>query len=306
MRHAAPQQLQVSRDGLACSSSATALRRPRPPTPAACSSIEEALGGNTARQAFELGNVRIGAATTAAPEPATLAAILQAAVLALLGGVILNLMPCVFPVLSIKVLALVEHARDSRAERVRQHGLAYTAGVLARSRALGVAAPRPARRRRRGRLGLPAAVARDRRRCWPIVLLAIGLSLSGVFHLAVIAAGRWRGPRRAAQKAGFAGSFFTGVLAAVVATPCTAPFMGTAIGFALTQPAGVALAVILALGLGLALPFLVLTFAARAHRPPAAAGCLDGDAEAGAGLPGLRHGRLARLGARRSRWARPV
>ena len=78
--------------------------------------------------------------------------------LALLGGVILNLMPCVFPVLSIKVLGLVEQS-GAVAERVRRHGLAYTAGVLAAFAALGVAAARPARRRPAGRLGLPAAVA---------------------------------------------------------------------------------------------------------------------------------------------------
>ena len=154
--------------------------------------IEEALGGSTARQAFELGNVRIGAATTAAPEPASLAAILQAAVLALLGGVILNLMPCVFPVLSIKVLGLVEHSGQSP-ERVRKHGLAYTAGVLAAFGALGVLL-----------LGLRAAglqVGWGFQLQSPVViavlayvLLAVGLNLSGVFHLGGIAARRRRRP----------------------------------------------------------------------------------------------------------------
>ena len=222
--------------------------------------IEEALGGSTARQAFELGNVRIGAATTAAPEPATLAAILQAAVLALLGGVILNLMPCVFPVLSIKVLGLVEHSGQSP-ERVRKHGLAYTAGVLAAFGALGILL-----------LGLRAAglqVGWGFQLQSPVViavlayvLLAVGLNLSGVFHLGGTLQGAGAGlMRHLTQGSGFAGSFFTGVLAAVVATPCTAPFMATAIGFALVQPAGVALTVMLALGLGLALPFLALTFA---------------------------------------------
>ena len=102
------------------------------------------------------------------------------------------------------------------------------------------------------------------------LLLAMGLSLSGVFHLGSSLQGLGQG---LARRSGLAGSFFTGVLAAVVATPCTAPFMGTAVGFALTQPTALALAVILALGLGLALPFLALTLAphlvARLPRPGA-------------------------------------
>ena len=177
--------------------------------------------------------------------------------LALIGGVILNLMPCVFPVLSIKVLALVEQAGGSRRD-VRRHGLAYTAGVLAAFAALGVALLGV---RAAGaevgwgfQLQSPVAVA-----LLAYLLLAMGLSLSGVFHLGSSLQGA--GPTGLARRSGLAGSFFTGVLAAVVATPCTAPFMGTAVGFALTQPAALALAVILALGLGLALPFLALTLA---------------------------------------------
>jgi thiol:disulfide interchange protein len=90
------------------------------------------------------------------------------------------------------------------------------------------------------------------------VLFAMGLSLSGVFHFgySLQALGG-----NLAQRAGYSGSFFAGALAVVVATPCTAPFMGTALGFALTQPAAVSLVVFLALGLGLALPFLLLTLA---------------------------------------------
>ena len=188
---------------------------------------------------------------------------------------------------------------------MRRHGLAYTAGVLAafaraRRRCSSACAP-PAPQVGWGfQLQSPVVVA-----VLAYVLFAVGLNLSGVFHLG----GSLQGARASAPGAarpGLAGSFFTGVLAAVVATPCTAPFMATAIGFALTQPAGVALTVMLALGLGLALPFLALTLAPAADRPPAAAGRLDGDAEAGAGLPGLRHGGLAGLGAGASRSARPA
>ena len=260
LRHAAPQQLQVGRDGLTLQLERNQFSSGQPTDAGGVLVIEEALGGNTARQAFELGNVRIRAATAAAPEPATLAAILQAAMLALLGGVILNLMPCVFPVLSIKVLGLVEHSGQSP-ERVRKHGLAYTAGVLAAFGALGVLL-----------LGLRAAglqVGWGFQLQSPVViavlayvLLAVGLNLSGVFHVGGTLQGAGAGlMRHLTLGSGFAGSFLTGVLAAVVATPCTAPFMATAIGFALVQPAGVALTVMLALGLGLALPFLVLTFA---------------------------------------------
>ncbi len=222
--------------------------------------VEEALAGTTARQAFELTDVRIVQAAASARQTASPAAILQAALLALLGGLILNLMPCVFPVLSIKVLGLVEQAGKSR-ESVRRHGLAYTAGVLATFGVLGMLL-----------LGLRAAG-------WQVgwgfqlqsppmvavlayVLFAVGLNLSGVFHLGTsLQAAGFGLTQRLGRSSGLAGSFSTGVLAAVVATPCTAPFMATAIGFALVQPAVIALVIMLALGLGLALPFLVLTLA---------------------------------------------
>ena len=238
-----------------CASNAARCRPPRPRMPAACSSWRRRWEGRRRTQAFELANVAIRE-VSAPHEAASLAAVLQAAFLALIGGVILNLMPCVFPVLSIKVLALIEQAGGSRRD-VRRHGLAYTGGVLAAFAALGVVLLGV---RAAGaevgwgfQLQSPVAVA-----LLAYLLLAMGLSLSGVFHLGSSLQGLGHGLTR---RSGLAGSFFTGVLAAVVATPCTAPFMGTAVGFALTQPAALALAVILALGLGLALPFLALTLA---------------------------------------------
>jgi thiol:disulfide interchange protein len=255
VQHAAPQQMQVTSNGLALRLQRSALSTAPPTDAGGVLVIEEALGNTTARQALALANVGIGQGSASA-SAASLAAILQAALLALLGGVILNLMPCVFPVLSIKVLGLVELAGGAR-EEVRRHGLAYTAGVLAAFGALGVLL-----------LGLraagtevgwgfqlqsPATVA-----VLAYVLFAMGLSLSGVFYLGGALQGLGT---RLTRHPGLAGSFATGVLAAVVATPCTAPFMATAVGFALTQPAVVALTVILALGLGLALPFLGLTLA---------------------------------------------
>jgi thiol:disulfide interchange protein/DsbC/DsbD-like thiol-disulfide interchange protein len=255
IEHAAPQQLSVTADGFSLRLARSQVLTTPPTNTDGVLVIEEALDGTTAKQAFELADVPIG--TGAVPyEAASLPAILQAAVLALLGGVLLNLMPCVFPVLSIKVLALMEQAGGSRRE-VRAHGASYTAGVLLAFATLGA-----------GLIGARAAGAEVG---WgfqlqsPLVvavlayaLLAMGLSLSGVFHVGSSLQGLGQG---LARRSGLAGSFFAGVLAAVVATPCTAPFMATAVGFALTQPAAAALAVILALGLGLALPFLALTFA---------------------------------------------
>ena len=259
IRHAAPQLLASTRDGLVLRIERSALSTATPTNAGGVLVVEEEHGGTRARQAFELANVAIRE-VSAPQEAASVAAVLQAAFLALIGGVILNLMPCVFPVLSIKVLALIEQAGASRRD-LRRHGLAYTGGVLAAFTALGVAL-----------LGVRAAGAEVG---WgfqlqsPVtvallayLLLAMGLSLSGVFHLGSSLQGLGQGvTTRLTRPFGLAGSFFAGVLAAMVATPCTAPFMGTAVGFALTQPAAIALAVILALGLGLALPFLALTLA---------------------------------------------
>jgi thiol:disulfide interchange protein len=253
VRHGAPQQLDVTADGLVLRIERSALSVAAPADAGGVLVIEEALGTTTARQAFELRNVALGVAP---PETASLAAVLQAAVLALLGGVILNLMPCVFPVLSIKVLGLMEQAGQSRAH-VRRHGFAYTAGVLAAFTVLALTL-----------LGVRAAGAEVG---WgfqlqsPVtvailvyVLFAMGLSLSGVFY---VGSGLQDVGHGLAARSGLPGSFFAGLLAAVVATPCTAPFMATAIGFAVTQPAVIALGVFLALGLGLSLPFLLLTLA---------------------------------------------
>jgi thiol:disulfide interchange protein len=176
----------------------------------------------------------------------------QALLLALLGGVALNLMPCVFPVLSLKLLGLAVSVH--RAEE-RRHGLAYAAGVIVSFALLG------------GGLLLlrtgGAAVGWGFQLQSPIVvgllsylLFAMGLSLSGVADLGVGLGGIGS---RLADRAGLVGAFATGVLAAVVATPCTAPFMGAALGFALIAPTPVALAVFVALGAGLAAPIVLAT-----------------------------------------------
>jgi len=194
----------------------------------------------------------LASAPVAANPPApALASVLG---LALLGGLLLNLMPCVFPVLSIKALSLLRHAQRPAREN-RLHGLAYTLGVLA-SFAL-LAGLLVALKLAGAQIGWglqyqsPVFVL-----VFAYLMFAVGLNLSGVFSFTPSAAG-W-GSSLAARP-GYGGSFFTGVLAAVVASPCTAPFMGAAVGYALTQPGATLLAVLLALGLGLALPYLLLS-----------------------------------------------
>jgi len=175
--------------------------------------------------------------------------------LALLGGLILNLMPCVFPVLALKALALARSGAEQRHERQRQ-AVAYTLGVILSCTA--VAAVMLALR------GAGEAVGWGFQLQSPVfvaalvyLLFALGLSLSGAVNFGV---GLMNLGGRLVQRPGLSSSFFTGVLAVIVATPCTAPFMGTALGYAMTQSATLALLVFAVLGLGLALPFLLLGF----------------------------------------------
>ena len=185
----------------------------------------------------------------------SLGGLLRAAGFALLGGILLNLMPCVFPVLFIKGLALVQSSQQERA-RLRAHGWVYTLGILVSFWA--VVAVLLALRAAGRQLGWgfqfqsPIFLA-----VMAMLLFFLGLALAGQFEigLSLTSVGG-----SLAQKHGYAGSFFTGVLAMVVATPCTAPFMGPAIGYALAQSAAVSFGVFTALGLGLALPYLALAY----------------------------------------------
>ncbi len=179
----------------------------------------------------------------------------QAMLFALLGGLILNLMPCVLPILSLKALTLAEHAGSDgqRGTPVRPRLLRWRAGELCRPRRR---ADRPAQRRAGVRLGLPIPVAGLRAGDGRAIPGAGAVAVGRVRH-------RRRAPsasaRRLTQKGGSIGSFFTGVLATVAATPCTAPFMGVAVGYALTRPAPELGLVMLAMGLGFALPVLALS-----------------------------------------------
>ena len=179
---------------------------------------------------------------------------LQALGLALLGGLVLNLMPCVFPVLAMKAASLSAAAHDPA--RARRDGLAFTAGVLVSFLVLaGVLLALRAAGQAIGwgfQLQSPGVVA-----ALALVMLLVGLNLSGVFHVGAGLQNAGSGPL--SRLPGSAGAFFTGVLAVVVAAPCTAPFMAVALGAALVLAWPMALAVFLMLGLGLALPYLAIT-----------------------------------------------
>lgn len=180
--------------------------------------------------------------------------ILTALAFAFFGGIILNLMPCVFPVLSIKVFSLVNHSRMSRRQR-HLHGISYTAGVLACFAVFaGIVLAFKAGGAELGwgfQFQSPLFVL-----FLAYLMFAVGLSQSGViaFGGSLSRLGAYGG------NDGYAASFLAGGLAAIVATPCTAPFMATALGFAIGQPAPVLLAIYIALGLGLALPYLLLCY----------------------------------------------
>jgi thiol:disulfide interchange protein DsbD len=174
--------------------------------------------------------------------------------LAFLGGLILNLMPCVFPVLFLKGLALVNSSNEER-RRQRMHGLMYTLGIVVSFWAIvAVLLVLRSGGRELGwgfQLQSPGFVA-----VLASLMFFLALSLAGQFEIGLSLTSAGGG---LAQKQGFAGSFFTGVLATVVATPCMAPLMGAAVGFALAQPAWMTFTVFTALALGLALPYLVLS-----------------------------------------------
>ncbi len=191
---------------------------------------------------------------TSAPA-AAIRSLWLAVALAFCGGLILNLMPCVFPVLSIKALSLVRDAHHDNRRHIVTGGLVYTAGVVLSF--LVLAAILLSLKTAGHEIGWgiqlqsPLAVA-----VLALVLFIIGLLLAGI---ATVGGSFVNAGSRLAAQTGHSGTFFTGVLAVLVATPCTAPFMGGAIFYALTQPWYISFMVFTALGLGLAAPYLLLT-----------------------------------------------
>jgi len=186
--------------------------------------------------------------------PAAAGGLLATLLLAFVGGLILNLMPCVFPVLGIKVLGFVNQSGNAKAKIV-QHGLVFALGVLLSFWALaGVLLALRAGGAQLGwgfQLQSPAFVFG-----MAVFLLVFALNMSGLFEVGLSATGV--GGNLQMQE-GFAGSFFTGALATLVATPCSAPFLAPALGAALSLSAGSSLLVFTAIAVGLALPYLLLS-----------------------------------------------
>ena len=176
---------------------------------------------------------------------------------AFLGGLILNLMPCVFPVLSLKLIGLAQHRTHSGP--MAAHGAAFAAGVVLSFvllAALLIGLQQAGSALGWGfQLQTPWVVA-----ALTVLFFAIGLNLLGVFEFTFgTSVANMRAADELAHKSDWRGSFGTGVLAVIVASPCTAPFMGAALGYAITQPAFVALSVFAALGVGMAAPYVLLT-----------------------------------------------
>jgi thiol:disulfide interchange protein len=191
------------------------------------------------------------------PAPASLGLLLQMLGLAFVGGLILNIMPCVFPVISLKILGFVHQSHDDP-RRVLRMGLIYAVGVLVSFVVLA---------------GLViAAKSAGESASWgdqmqnpvftlalTVVVLLVALNLFGVFEV-TLGGGALNAASNLAAKEGPAGAFFNGVLAVALATPCTAPAMATAVGWAFTQPAPLILLTFLAVGLGLAFPYVLLSW----------------------------------------------
>ena len=199
-----------------------------------------------------------GGASAGAEQDRGAWAILLALGGAILGGLLLNIMPCVFPILSLKALSLAKSGADERA--ARREAIAYTLGLVLVCVALGGAML--ALRSGGAAVGW-AFQLQDPRIILLLLLLvtAIALNLAGLFELPALGFGD-----RLTRSGGSAGAFWTGALAAFVATPCTGPFMGAAMGAALVLPGVAALAIFAGLGLGLAIPFLLLGFVPALRR----------------------------------------
>ena len=211
--------------------------------------VESAQDGTTLRTGYQL---RLAAQP---PAPGSgKSGFITALVFAFVGGLVLNIMPCVLPVLGIKILGFAREAGAHR-QRLAWHGLSYSAGVL--TSVTGLAVVLLLLRAGGESLGWgfqlqsPVLVT-----LLAYLMLLVGMNLSGVFSVGgtLMQAGQALN-----RSGGHVNTFAVGVLAAVVASPCTAPFMGAALGFAVTRPYQEALAVFLALGAGFALPVLLLS-----------------------------------------------
>ena len=240
------------------------------PAAAAHSDTDAALASNTdtgtaaASASSEVVNALAPAASAASAPAQGLAALATTLLLAFLGGALLNLMPCVFPILAIKALSIVKYAPQSdapsaKASSSNAQAWAYGVGVVVSFFALG------ALMLVLRSIGTSLGWGFQLQSPWFVAAMAvlftlIGLSLAGVFSV-----GAWT-PQRLAQanpRSALANAFLSGVLAVLIASPCTGPFMGAALGASLSMPIWAALLVFVALGVGMALPFMALVWFPR-------------------------------------------
>lgn len=180
------------------------------------------------------------------------ASLLYLILLAFIGGIILNVMPCVLPVLSIKVLGLVQQSGEDR-KAIWRHGLAYAGGIFASFAILGAAIVAVQQGGKSAGWGFqfqhPEFVG-----VLGALIFAFGLNLFGVFEVSLPGTSRMGGSREHS----YTGSFMNGVFATVLSTPCTAPFLGSAMGFALSQPPLVLMLMLMVVAFGFSFPFLLL------------------------------------------------
>ena len=221
-------------------------------TVAASASGSPAAAGSPKQNSVATGRATVAASAKGNPPPQSLATLFF---FGFLGGLILNLMPCVLPVISLKIFGFVQQAGQSR-RRIFRSGLAFAAGIFAWFIGLGFL--------------LIALKSAGHQIAWAfqftnpyfvfgmsVLVLVFALNLFGVFEV-ILPQTANRGMLEVASRAGDAGSFFHGVFATLLATPCTAPYLGTALGFAFTQSAVIIMAMFLSIAAGMALPYVLL------------------------------------------------
>ena len=221
-------------------------------------SFKGLLVEKVSRKAWWIGENSGSAANSASPHSGIALGVLIAALFSgFLGGLILNLMPCVLPVISLKTFSFIAQAGESPA-RIFRHGLAFAAGVFAWFLGLGVLV-----------IALKAGGSQvtwgafQFQNPWFVVGLSVlvflfALNLFGVFEI-TLSGSAATSIDQASSRDGYAGSFFQGLFATLLATPCTAPFLGSALGFAFGQSPAVILAMFASVALGMSLPYLLLS-----------------------------------------------
>ena len=249
---AKPQAIDRGDSGFTLAASAGAAFQKGPP--AEIQGVIETADGAAFEVTAKPGPPPPGSGGLGAPSEPAKMGLAVAALFAFLGGIILNLMPCVFPILSMKAAAFAGHGGETMG--AREQGLAFAGGVLASFLALAglLMAARAAGQAVGWGFELQSPMVTG---ALALVILAAALNLSGLFEVGASAQGLGA---KLASRGGIVGAAFTGALAVVVAAPCTAPFMGPALGFALTQSPATGLAVFAALAVGFALPFTALAF----------------------------------------------